>query len=171
MLAKIPQVAFRAQAYVTAREADAKDSNGATTANPYTDFQSPYRIKIMAPPPYPTTSATIFTLYLPKKAGMEKSSSKMPGSHTMILERSVGRENRVQVIGLIGVMKKFAFTWLVTVSGLFTRGTVATSVLTAADIALRSVLPQNNFLRTAKLAVIFCLTVRKRLLTQHHFCC
>jgi len=29
------------------------------------------------------------------------------------LERSVGRENRVQVIGLIGVMKKFAFTWLV----------------------------------------------------------
>ena len=33
------------------------------------------------------------------------------------LERSVGRENRVQVIGLIDVMKKFAFTWLVTVSG------------------------------------------------------
>jgi len=29
------------------------------------------------------------------------------------LERSIGRENRVQVIGLIGVMKKFAFTWLV----------------------------------------------------------
>jgi len=34
-------------------------------------------------------------------------------NETFNLERSVGRENRVQVIGLIGVMKKFAFTWLV----------------------------------------------------------
>jgi len=38
---------------------------------------------------------------------------EMKSAASLILERSVGRENRVQVIGLIGVMKKFAFTWLV----------------------------------------------------------
>lgn len=51
MLPKFPQLAMRAQAYVTTREAEAVDGGGNTVADPSTDFQTPYLIKLMSGSP------------------------------------------------------------------------------------------------------------------------
>ncbi len=69
MLPKMPQLAFRAQAYVKAREADAKDDSGATTANPYTDLQSPYLIKLMAGAPLSDHISYYFYAIFAEKGG------------------------------------------------------------------------------------------------------
>ena len=69
MLPKMPQVAFRAQAYVKAREADAKDSNGNTTADPYADIQSPYLIKLMAGSPLSDNISYYFYAIFAEKGG------------------------------------------------------------------------------------------------------
>jgi len=51
MLPKFPPLAFRAQAYVRARQDEARDSGGTTTADPASDFQTPYLIKLLAGSP------------------------------------------------------------------------------------------------------------------------
>lgn len=51
MLPKFPPLALRAQAFVTARQAEAVDDTGDTLADPSTDFQAPYLVKLMSGTP------------------------------------------------------------------------------------------------------------------------
>lgn len=51
MLPKFPPLAVRAQAFVTARQAEAVDATGDTLADPGTDFQAPYLVKLISGSP------------------------------------------------------------------------------------------------------------------------
>jgi len=69
MLPKFPQMAFRAQAYVQARESEAQDSSGATTADPASDFQAPYLIKLLAGSPLSEHISYYFYAIFAEKGG------------------------------------------------------------------------------------------------------
>ncbi|HEC17847.1 MAG TPA: hypothetical protein ENI97_00725 [Gammaproteobacteria bacterium] len=68
MLPKFPQLAFRAQAYVQSREAEAQ-TGGATTADPGTDFQAPYLIKLLAGSPLSEHISYYFYAIFAEKGG------------------------------------------------------------------------------------------------------
>lgn len=68
MLPKFPQLAVRAQAYVQARQAEAR--SGATTdADPAVDFQSPYLIKLLSGSPLSDHISYYFYGILAEKGG------------------------------------------------------------------------------------------------------
>jgi len=69
MLPKFPQMAFRAQAYVQARESEAQDNSGATTADPASDFQAPYLIKLLAGSPLSEHISYYFYAIFAEKGG------------------------------------------------------------------------------------------------------
>jgi len=69
MLPKFPQLAFRAQAYVQVRESEAQDPSGATTADPASDFQAPYLIKLLAGSPLSEHISYYFYAIFAEKGG------------------------------------------------------------------------------------------------------
>ncbi len=69
MLPKFPQLAFRAQAYVQTRESEAQDNSGTTTADPASDFQAPYLIKLLAGSPLSEHISYYFYAIFAEKGG------------------------------------------------------------------------------------------------------